>query len=116
MKRAFTVCFPTEHEQDMHDEDQLDDPQLWNDQSQEEQQSLDAAMGRKQRLQCFAHTLQLVVGDGLKETNMISCALSKLSKISSLLHTSTTFKEVFQSEFGGKKAFQLLLTQDGTQH
>ncbi|XP_016114748.1 uncharacterized protein [Sinocyclocheilus grahami] len=102
MKKAFTVCFPTEQEQDIHDEDQLDDPQIWNDLSPEEQQSLDAAIARKQHLQCFAHTLQLVVGDGLKETNAISCALSKLSKISSLLHTSTTFKEVFQSEFGEK--------------
>lgn len=95
MKKAFTVCFPSEQEQDIHDEDQLDDPQIWNDLSPEEQQSLDAAIGRKQRLQCFAHTLQLVVGDGLKETNAISRALSKVSKISSLLHTSTTFKEVF---------------------
>uniref|UniRef100_A0AAV2JY10 HAT C-terminal dimerisation domain-containing protein n=1 Tax=Knipowitschia caucasica TaxID=637954 RepID=A0AAV2JY10_KNICA len=36
---------------------------LWCDLSLEEQQTGDAAMAKKQRLQCFAHTLQLVVGD-----------------------------------------------------
>lgn len=51
------------------------------------------------RLQCFAHTLQLV-GDGLKETKLVSAALSKASRLSSLLHTSTTFKEKFEEEFG----------------
>ncbi len=37
----------------------------------------------------------LDVGDGLKETR----ALSKPSRSSSLLYASTTFKEVFKSEF-----------------
>ncbi|XP_030264667.1 zinc finger BED domain-containing protein 4-like [Sparus aurata] len=60
-------------------------------------------MAKKQRLQCFAHTLQLVVGDGLKETKVVSPSLSKLSKLSSLLHTSTTFKDVFDAEFGEQK-------------
>lgn len=57
-------------------------------------------MAKKQRLQCFAHTLQLVVGDGLKETKVACPSLSKLSKLSSLLHTSTTFKDIFDGEFG----------------
>ncbi|KAL1246660.1 hypothetical protein QQF64_034409 [Cirrhinus molitorella] len=97
--KNFTVCISSEQEQDIHDEN---DPQIWNDLSPEEQQTFDAATARKQRLQCFAHTLQLLVVDGLKETNAISHALSKLSKISLLLHTSTTFKEFFQSKFGEK--------------
>lgn len=36
----------------------------------------------------------------MKETKVMTPSLSKLSKISSLLHTSTTFKEVFEAEFG----------------
>uniref|UniRef100_A0A4W5K373 HAT C-terminal dimerisation domain-containing protein n=1 Tax=Hucho hucho TaxID=62062 RepID=A0A4W5K373_9TELE len=99
MRKAFTVCFPIEQEE-VHDEDHLDDPELWNDLTLEDQQTVDAAIAKKQRLQCFAHTLQLVVGDGLKETKVMTPSLSKLSKISSLLHTSTTFKEVFEAEFG----------------
>lgn len=46
------------------------------------------------------HTLQLVVGDCLKETKAACPSLSKLSKLSSLLHTSTTFKDIFDGEFG----------------
>ncbi len=102
MRKAFTVCFPSEQEDD-DDGDHLDDPELWCDLTLEDQQTVDAAMAKKQRLQCFAHTLQLVVGDGLKETKLVCPSLSKLSKLSSLLHTSTTFKDVFDSEFGEQK-------------
>eukprot|EP00063_Salmo_salar_P091248 XP_014066083.1 PREDICTED: uncharacterized protein LOC106610928 [Salmo salar] len=96
MRKAFKVCFPIEQEDEVHDEDHLDDPELWNDLTLEDQQTVDAAIAKKTAL---AHTLQLVVGDGLKETKVMT-PLSKLSKISSLLHTSTTFKEVFEAEFG----------------
>uniref|UniRef100_A0A3Q3IBN3 HAT C-terminal dimerisation domain-containing protein n=1 Tax=Monopterus albus TaxID=43700 RepID=A0A3Q3IBN3_MONAL len=104
MRKAFTVCFPTQDEVHDDDGDHLDDPELWHDLSLEEQETLDAAMAKKQRLQCFAHTLQLVVRDGLKETKVASPALSKLSKLSSLLHTSTTFKDAFEAEFGEQKS------------
>uniref|UniRef100_A0A4W6C0P2 HAT C-terminal dimerisation domain-containing protein n=1 Tax=Lates calcarifer TaxID=8187 RepID=A0A4W6C0P2_LATCA len=90
MQKAFTVCFPSEQE-DGDDGDHLDDPELWCDLTLEDQQT------------CFAHTLQLVVGDSLKETKVVSPSLSKLSKLSSLLHTSTTFKDVFDAEFGEQK-------------
>nr|XP_046223416.1 uncharacterized protein LOC124046739 [Oncorhynchus gorbuscha] len=100
MRKAFTVCFLIEQEDEVHDEDHLDDPELWNDLTLEDQQTVDATITKKQRLQCFAHTLQLVVGDGLKETKVMTPCLSKLLKISSLLHTNTTFKEVFEAEFG----------------
>lgn len=102
MRKAFTVCFPSEQEDD-DDGDHLDDPELWCDLTLEDQQTVDVAMAKKQRLQCFAHTLQLVVGNGLKETKVVSPSLSKLSKLSSLLHTSTTFKDVFDTEFGEQK-------------
>ncbi|KAI7808688.1 hypothetical protein IRJ41_011592 [Triplophysa rosa] len=98
MRKAFSVCFPSEQEDD-DDRDHLDDPELWCDLTLEDQQTVDAAMAKKQRLHCFAHTLQLVV----KETKMACPSLSKLSKLSSLLHTSTTFKDVFDSEFGEQK-------------
>ena len=66
MRKAFTVCFPTEDD-NSHDEESVDDPELWHDLPPEEQQTVDSALPRKQRLQCFAHTLQLVVGDGLNK-------------------------------------------------
>uniref|UniRef100_A0A669DT20 HAT C-terminal dimerisation domain-containing protein n=2 Tax=Oreochromis niloticus TaxID=8128 RepID=A0A669DT20_ORENI len=106
MRKAFTVCFPIEQgeEHDDDDGDHLDDPELWHDLTLEDQETVGAAMAKTQRLQCFAHTLQLVVKDGLSETKVASPSLSKLSKLSSLLHTSTTFKDVFEAEFGEQKA------------
>ncbi|XP_048850818.1 zinc finger BED domain-containing protein 4-like [Brienomyrus brachyistius] len=109
MRKAFTVCFPSEQDDD-DDGDHLDDPELWCDLTLEDQQTVDVAMAKKQRLQCFAHTLQLVVGDGLKETKVVSPPLSKLSKLSSLLHTSTTFKDVFNAEFGEQKGILAAVT------
>ncbi|XP_078028258.1 uncharacterized protein LOC144464617 [Epinephelus lanceolatus] len=87
MQTAFTVCFPSEQE-DYDDSDHLDDSELWCDLTLEDQQTVDAAMAKKQHLQCFSHTL----GDGLKD-----------SKLSSLLHTSTIFKDAFDAKFGEQK-------------
>ncbi|CAJ1074294.1 uncharacterized protein LOC117545812 [Xyrichtys novacula] len=84
MRKAFTVCFSTEHEDEVYENDRIDDPELWNKLTLEDQQTL-------------------VVGDGLKETKVSSPALSKLSKLSSLLHTSSTFKDVFNAEFGEQR-------------
>lgn len=97
MRKAFTVYFPREQEENHDAGDNFDDSELWHDLPLEDQQTIEAAMAKKPRLQCSAHTLQLVVGDGLKETAFPS--LSKLSKLSSWLHTSTTFKNIFDGEF-----------------
>lgn len=66
MKKAFTTCFPGEGDE----EDDLDDSDIWNDLTVEEQERVENSLSAKTqtRLQCFAHTLQLVIGDGLKET------------------------------------------------
>ena len=45
------------------------------------------------RIPCFAHTIQLVVRDGLKEASSLKPALVKVSKIAKLSRTSTTFAE-----------------------
>lgn len=45
-----------------------------------------------ERISCFAHTLQLVVGDALKDTKAISLAVAKATKVSSMLHKSTSYK------------------------
>lgn len=45
-------------------------------------------------LRCFAHSLQLVIRDGLKPVKQLTAVLGKCCKISSLLHTSTKFKVI----------------------
>ena len=64
------------------------------------QQALTRGSSRRRRLACFAHTGQLVVGDGLKETKAVRGAMGKCSKLSSLLHTSTAFQEAMEEKFG----------------
>jgi len=45
-----------------------------------------------------------VVGDGLKSTRCVSAALAKCCKISSLLHTSSSFKDAFEEMFGANRS------------
>ncbi len=52
-----------------------------------------AANNETLRIPCFAHTIQLMVNDGLKQTSSIQLALSKVTKIAKLSHTSTIFAE-----------------------
>lgn len=94
MKKAFTTCFPGQGDED----NDLDDCNIWNDLTVEEQERIENVLSAKSqtRLQCFAHNLQLVIGDGLKETKLLSAALAKASRLSSLLHTSTSFKDKFE--------------------
>ena len=48
------------------------------------------------RLPCYAHTLQLVIKDGLKGATSVQSALEKVSKIAKLSHSSTTIAERFE--------------------
>ncbi|CAM2728341.1 unnamed protein product [Rotaria socialis] len=50
------------------------------------------------RLPCFIHTLQLVVKDGLNESECIRSPLSKVAEIAKLSHKSITIAEKLQNE------------------
>ncbi len=47
---------------------------------------------------CFSHTLQLVVKDGLKESNRVTNIISKCSKIVALVRRSTVLTEILEGE------------------
>lgn len=53
------------------------------------------------RLSCFTHSLQLTIGDGLKEAK-ISQVITKCTQISKSLHNSTKLKESFENAFGNR--------------
>ncbi|CAF2083855.1 unnamed protein product [Rotaria magnacalcarata] len=55
------------------------------------------ASSSKLRLPCFAHTLQLVVKDGLAEAMCIKQAITKVSKIVKIAHSSATFAEKLEA-------------------
>lgn len=105
MKKAFTVCFPVVHLTESP-EDELDNPSLWEEVRENDQSDVESIQNncRKQHLQCFAHTLQLVVRDGLKETNVLNHSLAKLTQFCSLLHSSCGLKEAFDVEYGGNRS------------
>nr|XP_029492831.1 uncharacterized protein LOC115111086 [Oncorhynchus nerka] len=52
MRKAFTVCFPIEQEDEVLDKDHLDDPELWNDLTLEDQQTVDAAIAKNSTVFC----------------------------------------------------------------
>lgn len=54
---------------------------------------------RQKRLQCFAHSLQLV-RDGLKDTKVLNSPMAKVTKFCSLLHSTCGLKEAFEAEYG----------------
>ncbi|XP_048084331.1 uncharacterized protein LOC125284431 [Alosa alosa] len=98
MKCAFKVQMPLQQASDTESEDDLDDEELWEDTDEDTELGLSG-----ERLSCFAHSLQLVVSDGMKEVKSISLAIAKASRFSTLLHTSSAFKDTFESTCGTTK-------------
>ena len=67
MKRAFMVCFPQEGD-DAGPSEHLDDDTIWEQLGEDEHLDVELVLihnCRRQRLQCFTHTMQLVISDGL---------------------------------------------------
>ena len=99
MKAAFKVKFPSatevEHVEAEEEGEDIEDEAVWLDLEEEDEDQVVSALENcsKQRLSCFAHTLQLVIGDGLKETKCLTTAIAKASRMATLLHRSTVFKE-----------------------
>jgi len=87
--------------------DNVDDPVIWESLSEADNEEIVNTMAahcRRERLSCFDHSLHLTVGDGLKESRCVATALAKPCKVTSLLHTSATFKGVFEEAFGTDKS------------
>ncbi|KAK0146146.1 hypothetical protein N1851_014558 [Merluccius polli] len=70
MKRAFKVRLP-DSEQPESDSDDLDDEMM-----SEDVEDFEQPWSSGERLSCFAHSLQLVVSDGMKEVKAIARAIA----------------------------------------
>lgn len=102
MKCAFKVHMPQQQSDDSESEEEsLDDEHLWEDMNLVEDTELPWSSG--ERLSCFAHSLQLVVNDGMKEVRAISRTIAKTSRFTTLLHSSSQFKEKFEAMFDSNK-------------
>ncbi|KAJ7303242.1 hypothetical protein JRQ81_012178 [Phrynocephalus forsythii] len=119
MRKAFATEFPLVDEWDWPGEGSscalegggssnatVENADYWEDMAEDvaaalvrQVNSMDQAQAPLKKLACFAHALQLCVRDGLKEAKM-KTILAKVSAISSLLHTSTVFREAFDRRLG----------------
>ena len=105
MKKAMTVLMQPDQEQDNEDVDQnpgisvneFDDESLWED-----SEDIEASLAPicPIRVSCFAHTLQLVVRDGLTKTHSLRGAMAKCTKLSNMIHQSALFRSAFEEVFG----------------
>lgn len=105
MKKAFTVCFPNVNEAD--DNEDLDNPDLWEELQEEHIADIETIHSSASNSACSAfsaHLLQLVIRDGLKESNSINSAMAKVTKLCRLLHTTCRLKEAFEEEFGANRS------------
>ncbi|GAA6096857.1 uncharacterized protein LOC115778158 [Tachysurus ichikawai] len=102
MKCAFKVHMPQQQSDDSESEEEnLDDEHLWEDMNLVEDTELLWSSGES--LSCFAHSLQLLVNDGMKEVRAISRTIAKTSRFTMLLHSSSQFKEKFEAMFDSNK-------------
>ena len=109
MRKAMTLTLQAIHssEEAVCEEVDVDEPEMWESLTEDDNAEVIrtiTANCRCERLSCFDHTLHLTVGDGLKESKCIATALAKSCKLTSLLHTSSTFKCAFEQVFGTEKS------------
>ncbi|XP_035764445.1 uncharacterized protein LOC118454313 [Neolamprologus brichardi] len=98
MKRVFKVRMPEVEHPEGDSSDDLDDETMWEDAEDSDPWSTG------ERLSCFAHSLQLVISDGIKEVKAIASAIAKASKFTNLLHSSSNHKDLFGAHFGSNKS------------
>lgn len=98
MKRAFKVRMPEAEQPEGDSSDELDDETMWED-----VEEVSDTWSAGERLSCFAHSLQLVIQDGMKEVKGVARAIAKATKFTTLLHSSSTQRDLFEAHFGPNK-------------
>lgn len=92
MVKAMSVLFDTD-DTSLSDESALNaDPSLWEDMDAGDVEMVFSNL--PVRMSCFAHSIQLVVRDGLASTGVIRTTLAKCSKLSNIVHQSSLFSRV----------------------
>lgn len=90
------------NEVDNDDDEQIVDESLWQDLNDDDAIEVSVVLDQSclKRLSCFAHTLQLVVRDGISKLATATGMLAKISKLANNVHQSALFKAAFESKFG----------------
>jgi hypothetical protein len=106
MKKAMEVLADLQTEATSNvNSDPVDDDEMWHDLEDDDASEIHALMESKgiERGSCFAHSLQLVVKDGI-EALRTSSVLSKCSALATLVHHSPLFKSAFEQTFGNNRS------------
>jgi hypothetical protein len=106
MRKAIDVMFRMQDEMshttdDIGDADghnTIDDPLLWEDVTDVNLETV--VDGHPDHLSCFAHSLQLVVLDGLDVISSGRAFISKCNKIANIVHQSALFRCEFEKVMG----------------
>jgi len=77
----------------------IDDPSFWQDVTEV---NIEGVVGSQEHLSCFAHSLQLVVRDGLDVVSSGRPFMSKCSKIANIVHQSALFRCEFERVMGSR--------------
>ena len=107
MKRTMCILFSELlSKQDDADvcEDYFDDASLWHDLEEDDAVPVCDRVNVGRRLPCFAHSLQLVVHDGLQSATFARGAFGKVYKLANLVHQTALFREAYESTFGNNSA------------
>jgi hypothetical protein len=85
--------------------DLIDDETLFSDLDEEDAKEVKDVFQRHSvdRLSCFAHSLQLVVKDGLDNCAAIRSVIAKCTALANTCHQSAGFKENFEQQFGSNR-------------
>ena len=110
MKKAFAVMNVV---RDLPDPSDVDDQQedrefafdveaLWQDLPDDDNGHVGQVMERRcvTRLSCFAHSIQLVIRDGVAKLPTATSVFAKVSKLANVVHQSSVFRAAFEDRFG----------------
>ena len=101
MKKALSVIL-SPGELSVTVEGNVDDASLWEDDP--DTTSVDGLASLEcEHIPCFAHSLQLVIHDGLASLNMARNLLAKCCKLANLLHQSSLFRSYYEEMMGKGK-------------
>jgi len=107
MVKAMSVLFTADDNDITHLDDNAD-PSLWEDMESVDVDAMLNNLGLPVRMSCFAHSLQLVIRDGLSSTAVVRTALAKCCKLANLVHQSPLFRSAFEAELGTGRAIPVM--------
>ncbi len=96
MKKAFKFVMAEDHSDDSEDEEDMVGEPL----------DRNFTLGSRQRLSCFCSQSSASSGRWIKGSEEPFSSISKVSKLATLLHSSTIFKDSLRQSLAMAKAFQ----------